>query len=456
MVNLSFKKLVLIALITTVITSISGASATFAETPAQQAGFEDELFYKCVLRSIGAEEDTVLTPEQLSEITSIDCDGAPLGLNIESLADIAKMQGLKSIKLINIGHNLTQADFSTNLDLTSIVMREAFGLRSVNISQNAALEVVDFSNSGLSTVDLSHNPNLKRFGISGGHLESIDVSHNPLLTYLYALNSNSYSEFTSIDVSHNPLLEHLLIQSNKKITSVDLSNNPKLHTLYADHTSISSIDLSHNPELYNLRIYGTPLSEIDITKNNIYYLKAYNTNLTSLDLSKSPNLRELDIHDTGISNLDLSGKPRLEELITYNTNINELTITDSPNLELLKTDNIPISGLVKPNEDNGKIFNLSTLNFPYGISAGDGYTYDESLKTVTVTDEATFAGFVQTTGDYPFKMVLIRKDSPVTPVTPEEPVTNPSTLDNITIVALASVLFAAAAFIGFNRLTKRH
>ena len=62
--------------------------------------------------------------------------------------------------------------------------------------------------------------------------------------------------------------------TGNQITSIDVSKNIDLHTLYCGSVPITSLDISNNDKLYYLVCTGSQLSELNIS-NNPYLIDVY-------------------------------------------------------------------------------------------------------------------------------------------------------------------------------------
>ncbi|MFP5528372.1 S-layer homology domain-containing protein [Peptococcus simiae] len=100
-------------------------------------------------------------------------------------------------------------------------------------------------------------------------------------------------------------LEHLTLQENR-LTSLDLSKNPNLlHLSYRQH-DLKSLDFSKNPKLEHLEIVVGPLEELNLTQNpDLWYLNCSGNQLRDLDLSHNPNLWQLLCYDNQLTSLNL-------------------------------------------------------------------------------------------------------------------------------------------------------
>lgn len=88
-------------------------------------------------------------------------------------------------------------------------------------------------------------------------------------------------------IEYLPNLEFIQCSNASGMTELDLSKNPNLITVHLYNALISTLDLSNNPKLHNLSLNGC-------------------VNLTRLDVSKCPDLTYLEINDTSIAYVDLS------------------------------------------------------------------------------------------------------------------------------------------------------
>ncbi|MGI6497438.1 MAG: leucine-rich repeat domain-containing protein [Oscillospiraceae bacterium] len=88
-------------------------------------------------------------------------------------------------------------------------------------------------------------------------------------------------------------LERFLCYNNN-LTSLDVSKNPNLDYLHCSNNQLTALDVSKNPNLEYLFCEGVQLTSLDVSKNpNLNYLQCSNNQLTALDVSKNPNLNHL-------------------------------------------------------------------------------------------------------------------------------------------------------------------
>lgn len=106
-----------------------------------------------------------------------------------------------------------------------------------------ALEILMFPEHLVENIDLSNNINLKVLNCKFNNLISLDLTNNLLLEELDATNCfpgtcNQENLFTSLDLSNNPNLNSIFINYSNTLTELDLSNNPLLDRVGVSGNSI--------------------------------------------------------------------------------------------------------------------------------------------------------------------------------------------------------------------------
>ena len=230
---------------------------------------------------------------------------------------------------------------------------EAGNLRSVDLSYNTALKELNVAGSrNLTSLDLSHNPNLQRLNCSLTGLTSLDLSHNPELEYLRCV----YNKLTKLDLSNNTKLTEVycfdgkLTELNVKqcnlLTKLDCSQN-NLTELETPGTSwFRELNCSDNP-LNTLNLGGKFLAKLKINRTNLTALKLNyytwmesiqivdNNQLTRLEVSRMPKLKELQCQKNQLTQLELSELPALQELYCNGNQLTQLALSDLPELRKL-------------------------------------------------------------------------------------------------------------------------
>lgn len=128
-----------------------------------------------------------------------------------------------------------------------------------------AITAIEVNTDAVVSVDeISQMPELRRLSCCGsargaGKLTSLDVSHNPKLTTLRCDNN----KLTALTVGANPLLDTLSCAGNN-LTSLGVSGNPDLVYLNCAQNQLTQLDVEANLALRELNIGGNPISVIDI------------------------------------------------------------------------------------------------------------------------------------------------------------------------------------------------
>lgn len=174
-------------------------------------------------------------------------------------------------------------------------------------------------------------------------------------------------------------LKNLYVYSNN-ISTIDVSNNANLQVIIADENMIETLVVDDLVNLKRIVAGGNKISEISLKNNtnlqslDLGYSKTrancnerscasdgsmHGNNLTTIDLSEAPNLRELHLENNKLISLDLSN---LNELQTLGVSYNQLTELDvSNNLKLVSLQVGELYG-DRFNRENNKLTNLDISN----------------------------------------------------------------------------------------------
>ena len=170
--------------------------------------------------------------------------------------------------------------------------------------------------------------------------DSIDLSGNPQMRILRLRENN----FTSIDVSNLPYLEELDVSFQRMsilgyLEALDVTENPELRILRAGNNRLSELDLANSPQLEILEIQMNDISEVD--------------------LSLTPNLRELDVTGQAVTAWNPSGRNQITQLdLSYVPNLQILTAGGLPLTALDLSANVNLEGFVANNLAQLETFTL--------------------------------------------------------------------------------------------------
>ena len=120
------------------------------------------------------------------------------------------------------------------------------------------------------------------------------------------------------------------------LSSIDVSKNPALKDLGLGYNNLSEIDLSNNTALTTLDLGHNNLSEIDLSNNTaLKTLFLYSNNLNNIDLSNNTALKALYLDSNNLNNIDLSNNTALTTLDLGGNNISEIDLSKNTSLTSL-------------------------------------------------------------------------------------------------------------------------
>ncbi|QOD59617.1 T9SS type A sorting domain-containing protein [Polaribacter haliotis] len=129
------------------------------------------------------------------------------------------------------------------------------------------------------------------------------------------------NSLTSIDISKNTKLKSLFIQNNN-LGTIIFGENSNLEDLYAPNNKFASLDLSKATKLKQLRLFNNQnLMQLDLKNGN-------NTNLTVVDLTNNSNLGCIQVDDPVYSQINWSN---IDSKANFNSNCNYIEVINIPN-----------------------------------------------------------------------------------------------------------------------------
>ena len=212
-------------------------------------------------------------------------------------------------------------------------------------------------------------------------------------------------------------LEFVNISENTAVTSIDLSNSTKLHDF--NGANCPKLEKAVLPEgVKEVYIYISGLKEFDAAKYpKLEVLKLFDTQVTSIDVSKNPNLRELDLSDDKLtSGIDVTNCPELTYLNVNRTGIGKLDVSKNTKLEKLyisENDGIELVGLDKLSSlltleadhcgltkiDVSKNTNLEFLQIGYNSIAAIDLTGLDRLTALSGARQICYINLINNTFD---------------------------------------------------------
>ncbi|MCD9635186.1 InlB B-repeat-containing protein [Tenacibaculum maritimum] len=325
--------------------------------------------------------------------------------NDEKVSDLTGIEHFKKLKFLALQSNLLKTlDISKNTAL-EVLNCGSNQLKTLDISKNTALEVLYCSKNQLTHLDISHNNNLKKLSCrvnklselnltnntkleelscDANKLRELDLSKNLALTFLYCtdnqltrLNTSNNPQLAylfcgsnnivDINTQHNPLLTRLDCSRNK-LTTLDVSDNKELETFFCSYNALETLDLSQNKKLaYSFYCDNNKLSSLNIKNGN-------NHNLKNFEAHNNPNLLCIQVDDVNLANgqsTDLWMKGRNAK---YKNNCNTFNFTVNINDKEGKINTTP--ALIDDSYDKGTVVTLEAI-------PNTGYEFSEWAGDVT-------------------------------------------------------------------------
>ncbi|CAA0146967.1 Protein of unknown function precursor containing LLR and a C-terminal secretion signal. Putative adhesin [Tenacibaculum maritimum] len=325
--------------------------------------------------------------------------------NDEKVSDLTGIEHFKKLKFLALQSNLLKTlDISKNTAL-EVLNCGSNQLKTLDISKNTALEVLYCGKNQLTRLDISHNNNLKKLscGVNklselnltnntkleelsceANKLRELDLSKNLALTFLYCtdnqltrLNTSNNPQLAylfcgsnnivDINTQHNPLLIRLDCSRNK-LTTLDVSDNKELETFFCSYNALETLDLSQNKKLaYSFYCDNNKLSSLNIKNGN-------NHNLKNFEAHNNPNLLCIQVDDVNLANgqsTDLWMKGRNAK---YKNNCNTFNFTVNINDKEGKINTTP--ALIDDSYDKGTVVTLEAI-------PNTGYEFSEWAGDVT-------------------------------------------------------------------------
>lgn len=292
-----------------------------------------------------------LADNQLARITVTGLSAlVDLRLNGNSKMNTLNFQGVTALEKLDVSD--TKVSTITNANFSALKGINLSGVSDFDFSilrDAAVLEDLGLAGCKTPTLDLSRHPKLRSLWAPTCELEHLDFSSNPDLVQVML----SYNKLTVADFSNNMKLRKIYLENNsiedlklpgagsrvdvinisgvKTLTSLDLSQQPKLWVLQLDGSGITSLDLSANPLLVEVTLSETAIKELDLS--NLPDLNTLNVGgckeLTKLDLSNTPELSVLYCGKSGLKEIDLTNCTKLTEFHGEQNGFNELVFNSS-------------------------------------------------------------------------------------------------------------------------------
>lgn len=322
-------------------------------------------------------------------VTLCDLDGdgkvsRAEALNLETL-DVTKM-GIT---------DLTGIEWFTNLRILNC--SENSSLKTLDISNNTALEELKCRNCKITNLDVSKNVALKILNCYGCNMKKLDVSNNPLLTSLDC----GYNSITSLDLSHNPEITELFCEgysysgtwsetSTNRIRVLNLKGCTKLRNLSCSYQLLASLNLSDCVSLTELDLRKNVLLGLDLSHNTkLSKLDCTNNRIPSLNLSHNALLTTCAISYNPLSTINVGGVLSSLEFKTEGGTYKESTTLDiiatkleSASISSSQLTRIKFSNSTTLKSVSLEVSSLSELDLSPFPNLSSAYIRAYSLKTL--------------------------------------------------------------------------
>lgn len=131
-----------------------------------------------------------------------------------------------------------------------------------------------------------------------------------------------------------------------KLTTLDISRNTQLRELNCAHNNIRTIDVTHNSSLKKMICHTNQLSDLDLTRNHsLEVLHCAENLLRNIDLFWNTKLVYLNCTSNEITNLDISSNCLLETLHCSNNKLTTLDLSMNESLKDLICVENPLSSI---------------------------------------------------------------------------------------------------------------
>ena len=285
----------------------------------------------------------------LRYVKDLNCSGQELKktLNLEQNSRVEKLNcrfnqltGLwfhtgSSLRYLDCSVNkFTALNLSKNPELTELYCN-GNQITALDLSANKKLQKINANCNNLTTLDARHLPELTYLDLQANFdLKSIDVSKNPKLEILNV----AQGKLTSLNVKSNRKLVELKVYDNQ-LTALDVRSNYLLKKLSCYENQLTALDVSNNGALEYLTVQKNPITELNLHPlSNLQEFSCSEAKLTKLDVSRCTELRELYCYDNQIETLDLRSNKKLQVLKCQNNRLSWLDLSSNTALDPAKVD----------------------------------------------------------------------------------------------------------------------
>lgn len=146
-----------------------------------------------------------------------------------------------------------------------------------------------------------------------------------------------FPSLTTANFNNLTQLRLLSLTDCQNLTSINLSGSNAINNLDIKNNNLSTIDISNLTLLTNLNISENQFTSINLSNNPaISILNVSQNNLTSLNVSHLQNLIRILAISNNLSQLNFSNLTNLENITASDNGLSSITLTNTPKLNYLE------------------------------------------------------------------------------------------------------------------------
>lgn len=241
-------------------------------------------------------QKNVILPDRMPELTELSIYG-----NVVLPSEMPKLEKLTLDSFEHFPVHFQSWPTLSELSLKWIIQPEL----DLNLSGLVNLKSFSCLGSKISTINLSGCAALERLDVSG----MIYTDNAKLLILNGCVNIREllfcYNwELSGIRFQDLTNLEYLSCQSSG-LQELDLQNNHKLKTVFANVNKLTSIKLSTRAKYDELNLCDNQLTKLDLRNINVKRLSCEGNKLKQIQLSTKSRYKEIQLSDNCLTKLDL-------------------------------------------------------------------------------------------------------------------------------------------------------
>ena len=310
--------------------------------------FDDAAFKAYCVANFDTDHNGEISFDEAEVVETIDLSEVD-AQSITSLTGLESFTGLRNLSIVE--QNIPDLPLATLTNLRSLKCHFNYYLGELDLSGNSMLQTLDLAFClNLESLDLSNNTRLTEVRIQGGmsgnqivgQLSSINLSTNSRIKTLYLWQN----ALTTVDVSQCTALEELRVNYNR-LTTLDISANTNLKSLVCTNNNLTSLITGQNNRLESIQADENPFTELTINgkirlKNvsldgcsSLQEVDLSSNSLENISLSGCSNLNRLNVSSNDLTQLDLTGLSNLNRLDVSSNDLTQLDLDGLSNLEYL-------------------------------------------------------------------------------------------------------------------------